>query len=101
MKLKATLAAMTRDRRPRYTIVAYLNSLYLEVVMIACHHEIANREIILREFQFLVKPGEDSAALETFRVAVGVEAFPEIGAFVKALREREQTVPSQQSTMRV
>jgi hypothetical protein len=80
----------------RYTVIAYLNS--LEVVMIAWHHEIADREIILKEFKFLVKPGEGSAALETFRVAIGVDAFAGINAFVKALRERTPVEPSQPST---
>ena len=80
----------------RYTVIAYLNS--LEVVMIAWHHEIADREIILKEFEFLVKPGEGSAALETFRVAVGLDAFAGINAFVKALRDRVLIEPRQSST---
>lgn len=80
----------------RYTVIAYLNS--LEVVMIAWLHEIADKDIILKEFEFLVKPGEGSAALETFRVAVGINAFPGINAFVHALRNRERTLPSQPAT---
>lgn len=77
----------------RYTVIAYLNS--LEVVMIAWHHKIADTDIILREFEFLVKPGEGSAALETFRVASGLDAFPGINAFVKALRDRVPVDASQ------
>jgi hypothetical protein len=80
----------------RYTTIAYLNS--LEIVMIAWLHGIADRDIILQEFEFLVIPGEGSAGLETFRVAVGIATYPGINAFVHSLRNRERILPGQPAT---
>jgi hypothetical protein len=77
-------------------VVAYLNS--LEVVMIAWFHDIADQEIIAKEFEFLVKPLERVAALEIFRTAVGRESFIGIDEFVSFLRRRDKERERQSGT---
>ncbi|MEQ1714219.1 MAG: hypothetical protein ABL908_22855 [Hyphomicrobium sp.] len=73
----------------RSTAMRYLNN--LETVMTAWVYSIADKEIIVRQFQYLVDEREGMNAMLTFRQKVGSEHWPSIGKFAKHIeRVREQ-----------
>jgi hypothetical protein len=77
----------------RNTALKYLNT--LECVMTAWVYSIADKEIIVNQFQYLVDEREDRNAMQTFRQKIGTEHFPSISKFsthIQKVRElqREQ-----------
>lgn len=72
--------------RLRYLVVEYLNE--TEAVLLAWHISIADRELVEREFQCLVRPEKGMDALENLREAFGGKrAFPAIDAFAAKIRK--------------
>lgn len=64
----------------RWTIICYLN--FLESILIAKRHGIADKEIIKEEFRYLVKPQEGHSILKNFRKACGGNvSYPAIEEF--------------------
>ena len=66
----------------RWDVISYLN--LLEAVLMAWRHNIADKEMILEEFKYLVKPSEGHDVLKEFRIAAG-DTFPAIGEFVEEI----------------
>ena len=71
----------------RWEVVSFLNM--LEGVMAAWRHNVADRDIIEEEFQYLVSPEKDHYILKDFRiVAGGKDVFPAIQEFVEKLEKK-------------
>lgn len=66
----------------------------LEVTLIAWRNNMADKEIIEQQLSFVVKPQIDYYCLQKFRDAMGgVDAYPNIQAFVDHVRARKHHVP--------
>lgn len=76
----------------RYLAIKYLNN--LEAVMTAWSYAVADEEIIVREYQYLVDDKEGHNAMSTFRQKLGAEHFPAINKFashIVKLREFQRS----------
>lgn len=72
----------------RWQIITYLNS--LESILIAWHYNIVDREIIERQFSYLMSPMDGHYLLKNFRIACGgAEAYPAIELFAKQVAGKE------------
>ena len=70
----------------RWEVVSFLN--LLESILTAWRHNIADRDILLEEFQYLVNPEEGDYILEKFRKAAGGrKTYPAIDDFVEELKK--------------
>ena len=75
----------------RWEVISFLNM--LEAVLTAWRHNIADREILMEEFQYLVSPEEGHYILKEFRTAAGGRnAYPAIEDFVLELESRKSNV---------
>lgn len=82
-------------RHIRYVAVRYLN--LIESIMLAWHHSVADRDIIEKEFEYLVVPKEGKNVMQSFRIALGEEAFHAIAAFVSELTKKNASgLPSKE-----
>ncbi len=71
-----------------YTI-KYLNT--LEVVMAAWQSGIIDRDIIEKEFEYLVTTYRDgNTVLENFRKVAGTESFPGISSFCEQMEQKQK-----------
>ena len=76
----------------RWYAIGYLNA--LESVMIAWYHNVADRDIISEQFNYLVDPKAGHHALDKLRkVAGGASAYPALEAFVRAYQESQNPKP--------
>jgi len=65
----------------RWQVVSYLNN--IETVLSAWKHNVADRDLIEEQYNFLVSPSDGHYLLKEFREAAGGEKhFPAIAAFV-------------------
>jgi hypothetical protein len=60
----------------RWQLIRYLNS--LEILFTAARHDIADHDILLEQFDYLVSPKEGRYFLEKFREAVGRDGYPSV-----------------------
>ncbi len=73
----------------RWYIVSYLNM--LESILVAWQYSIIDRDIIERQFSYLISPEQGHYALKHFRSAAGGEkVFPAIEMFSKHLDEKRR-----------
>lgn len=70
----------------RWLIISYLN--LLEVVLIAWHNNIADRQIIEDQFGFLIVKEKGHFILEKFRTAAGTNNYPSIEYFVSEITKK-------------
>jgi len=75
----------------RWESITYLNK--LESILVAWHHNIADRELIMEQFRYLVAPTEGHAILAQFREAAGGNNFPAIAAFVEEVQKNQTVSP--------
>lgn len=72
----------------RWEIISYLNQ--LETVLIAWRHNIADKEILEEEFNYLYKPEKGHTLIEKFRIATGIDSYPGIKEFVDSLKKQAE-----------
>ena len=72
----------------RWEIISYLNQ--LETVLIAWKHNIADKEILEEEFNYLYKPEKGHTLIEKFRIATGIDSYPGIKEFVDSLKKESE-----------
>lgn len=77
-------------------LIDYLNS--LEFVMVAWHHEIADRRIIEDQFRYLIDPVTAKGTLNPVLTAFGAKSYPSISAFVREMSRRDSAAPAQRPT---
>jgi len=70
----------------RWDVISYLN--LLEAILTAWRHNIADKDMILEEFKYLVKPSEGHDVLKEFRAA-SCGSFPAITQFVSTLESNQ------------
>jgi hypothetical protein len=71
----------------RWQVVRYLN--ILESVFVAARHGVANREILVEQFNYLYDKGKRHYVLKKFReVLGGAEAYPALDELETSLREK-------------
>jgi hypothetical protein len=76
----------------RWQVVQYLNT--LEAITAAWRHNVADREVLVEQFGYLVDSTKGYSALEKFRVAAGGrDVFPAIADFAEKLKERREQHP--------
>lgn len=70
----------------RWEIISYLNQ--LETVMVAWRHNIADRDILEEEFNYLYNPQKGHSLIENFRTATGIDSYPGIKEFIENLKDK-------------
>jgi hypothetical protein len=91
--LKETSHGIVLDRSQvadiRWQVVRYLN--ILESVFVAARHGVANREILVEQFDYLYDKGKRHYVLKEFRkVMGGAEAYPALDELEKYLSEKHK-----------
>lgn len=76
----------------RWEVVTYLN--ILESVFIAYRHNVADKDILKEQFEYLVNPAENEFVLEDFRNSSRVHSYPGIQDFVDELKEDRKNTKS-------
>ena len=72
----------------RWEIISYLNQ--LETVLIAWRHNIADKDIIEEEFNYLYNPEKGHTLIENFRTATGIDSYPGIKEFIGELKTKSE-----------
>lgn len=81
----------------RWQIISYLNT--LEFVLSAWRHNIADKEIIEEQFEFLVDDKEGHQIVADFRTAIGgSNSYPSLEIFANYLIEKRKTKNGQGKT---
>jgi len=77
----------------RWQVITDLN--LLETILSAWHHSIADKDIIMEEFHYLISREKGHTILKNFRDAAGGnDVFPSIAQFVKAIdKQRAEEEP--------
>ena len=71
----------------RWQVVRYMN--ILESIFVAARHKVANKEILVEQFDFLFNPKEGHYFLKNFREAMGgAKAYPALSELEEELRAR-------------
>jgi hypothetical protein len=70
----------------RWQLVRYLN--ILESIFVAARHNVADKDILLEQFGYLVSSRQGHHLLKRFRDAVGGESYPALSELEKTLEER-------------
>lgn len=68
----------------RWDAISYLNQ--LEAVLSAWRNNVADKEIIEEEFDYLYDPEKGHSILEKFRTATGIDSYPAIKEFVDHIK---------------
>ncbi len=72
----------------RWHLVRYLNN--LESIFTAVRHNVADKQIMVEQFEYLVSPQEGYHLLKKFRDALGPRGFPALGELEQELAERHK-----------
>jgi len=70
----------------RWQLVRYLN--LLESIFVAGRHNVADMDILIEQFGYLVSPREGHHLLKKFREAIGADSYPALSELEKILEER-------------
>ncbi len=81
----------------RWQLVRYLN--ILESIFAAARHNIADKEILIEQFGFLVSPREGHHLLKRFREALGTEGYPSLSELEKELEKLHETKASEKAAV--
>jgi hypothetical protein len=76
----------------RWQVVRYLN--ILESIFAAARHNIADKEILIEQFGYLVSPKEGHHLLKKFREALGKEGYPALNQLEEDLERQHTAKPS-------
>ena len=71
----------------RWEVISYLNK--LEAILSAWRHNIADREMLLEQFRYLIKPEDGHTLLEEFLKISG--SYPSIEEFAKHINEQAKS----------
>jgi len=66
--------------------VRYLN--ILESIFVAVRHNVADKDILIEQFGFLLSPREGYHLLKTFRHVLGTEGYPALSELEGELENR-------------
>jgi hypothetical protein len=72
----------------RWDVVSYLNQ--LEAILSAWRHNIASRDILEEEFDYLYDASKGMTMIEKFRIASGIDSYPAIKEFVEHVKSAKQ-----------
>lgn len=72
----------------RWQIISYLN--FLESILVSWQYSVVDKEIIEKQFEFLLDPKEDKKILDKFRKVSGEEAYPAIKIFCNELEKKRK-----------
>ena len=79
----------------RWELVSYLNS--LETILSSWHHNIADKNMLEEQFEYLVSPENNHFLLQEFRKAAGgAKTYPCIETFVQNLNQKRVPAPGKQ-----
>ena len=88
---KEAVLSASQSSLIRKQVVSYLN--FLETIMSARRHNVADSDILTEQFSWLVVPKEGKQLLPNFRkVAGGIEAFPSIEEFVNDVEKKKSNI---------